>query len=149
MSVSLELLNSDPPLGRVTAGLQLARAEIDPDHRTQHQQADKIADRRMGGTQMPSYRVCFMNEIPRNEKLFRCCQRSIIIQSARTPERAIEAAKKRFAKLEGICDWKIHAALIEIEPIDSATKPGDAPASQETRLFSHKRKTPKSALAEK
>jgi hypothetical protein len=67
---------------------------------------------------MPSYRVCFINEIPRNEKLFRCCQRSIIIRSARTPERAIEAAKKRFARLEGIRDWKIHAALIEIEPID-------------------------------
>jgi hypothetical protein len=34
---------------------------------------------------MPSYRVCFINEIPRNEKLFRCCQRSIFIRSARTP----------------------------------------------------------------
>ena len=95
---------------------------------------------------MPSYRVCFINEIPRNAQLFRCCQRSIIIRSARTPERAIEAAKKRFARLEGICDWKIHAALIEIEPIDTETKPGDASASQKTRALSHKRKTPKSAL---
>ena len=67
---------------------------------------------------MLSYRVCFINEIPRNERLFRCCQRSIIIRSARTPERAIEAAKKRFARLEGISNWKIHAALIEIERID-------------------------------
>ena len=67
---------------------------------------------------MPSYRVRFINEIPRNERLFRCCQRSIIVRSARTPERAIEAAKKRFARLEGISNWKIHAALIEIEPID-------------------------------
>jgi hypothetical protein len=67
---------------------------------------------------MPSYRVRFINEIPRNERLFRCCQRSIIIRSARTPERAIEAAKKRFARLEGISNWKIHAALIEAEPID-------------------------------
>ena len=66
---------------------------------------------------MPSYRVRFINEIPRNERLFRCCQRSIIIRSARTRERAIEAAKKRFARLEGISNWKIHAALIEIEPI--------------------------------
>ena len=71
---------------------------------------------------MPSYRVCFINEIPRNEKLFRCCQRSIIIRSARTPERAIEAAKKRFARLEGIRDWKIHAALIEIEPVEVEAK---------------------------
>jgi hypothetical protein len=67
---------------------------------------------------MPSYRVRFINEIPRNERLFRCCQRSIIIRSARTPERAIEAAKKRFARLEGISNWKIHAALIEAESID-------------------------------
>jgi hypothetical protein len=67
---------------------------------------------------MPSYRVCFINEIPRDSKLFRCCQRSIVIRSARSPERAIEAAKKRFAKLEGIHDWKIHAGMIEIEEID-------------------------------
>jgi hypothetical protein len=71
---------------------------------------------------MPTYRVCFINDIPRNEKLLRC-QRSIIIRSARTPERAVEAAKKRFARLEGIRNWKIHAALIEIEPIVIETKP--------------------------
>ncbi len=66
---------------------------------------------------MPSYRVRFTNEIPRNERLFRCCQRSIIVRSARSPERAIAAAKKRFARREGISNWKIHAALIEVEPI--------------------------------
>ena len=68
---------------------------------------------------MPSYRVSFINEIPRNQKLFRCCQRMITIRSARTPERAVEAAKKRFARLEGIRNWKIHAALIAIEPIET------------------------------
>jgi hypothetical protein len=73
----------------------------------------------MGGSgSMTSYRVCFFNEIPRNDRLFKCCQRSIVIRAARTPERAIEAAKKRFARLEGIRDWKIHAGLIEIEPIE-------------------------------
>jgi hypothetical protein len=66
---------------------------------------------------MPSYRVCFFNQIPRNNRLFRCCQRSIVIRRAHTPERAIEAAKKRFARAEGIRDWNIHASLIEIEPI--------------------------------
>jgi hypothetical protein len=73
---------------------------------------------------MSSYRVSFINEIPRNEKLFRCCQRSIIIRSARISERAIEAAKKRFIRLEGIRDWKIHAARIEIDPIEVETKSG-------------------------
>ena len=67
---------------------------------------------------MPSYRVCFMNEIPRADKLFRCCQRSIVIRSAPSAEQAVEAAKKQFAELEGIRDWKIHAALIEVEAID-------------------------------
>jgi hypothetical protein len=67
---------------------------------------------------MPSYRVCFMNEIPRNDKLFRCCQRSIIIRSAASAEGAVEVAKKQFAELEGIRDWKIHAGLIEVEAID-------------------------------
>ncbi|HTW87010.1 MAG TPA: hypothetical protein VMD75_03285 [Candidatus Binataceae bacterium] len=67
---------------------------------------------------MTSYRVCFMNEFPRNDKLFRCCQRSVLIRSARSRERALKAAKKRFARLEGIPHWKIHASFIEIEPVD-------------------------------
>jgi hypothetical protein len=67
--------------------------------------------------------VCFINEIPRNDKLFRCCQRSIIIQSAPTAEWAVEAAKKQFARPEGIKNWNIHAALIEIEPIVLEGKP--------------------------
>jgi hypothetical protein len=83
----------------------------------------------MEGT-MPSYCVRFINEIPRNERLFHCCQRSIVIRSARSPERAVEAAKKRFARLEGIRDWKIHATLIEMEPIDTETKPQRATAIQ-------------------
>jgi hypothetical protein len=73
---------------------------------------------------MPSYRVCFMNEIPRNDKLFRCCQRSIIIRSAASAEGAVEVAKKQFAELEGIRDWKIHAGLIEVEAIDLEAEPG-------------------------
>ena len=72
---------------------------------------------------MTSYRVRFMNEIPRNDKLFRCCQRSIIIRSAPSAERAVEAAKKQFAELEGVRDWKIHAALIEVEPMDLEAEP--------------------------
>ena len=72
---------------------------------------------------MPSYRVCFMNEIPRNDKLFHCCQRSIIVNSAPSDEQAVEAAKKQFAELEGIRDWKIHAAFIEVEAVDLGPEP--------------------------
>ena len=88
---------------------------------------------------MPSYRVSFVNEIPRNEKLFRCCQRSILIRSARTRERAVEAAKKRFARLEGISNWKIHAALIEIEPVDSEAEPERATPAQRKKRVVRKR----------
>jgi len=76
---------------------------------------------------MPSYRVCFMNEIPRNDRLFRCCQRSILIRSAPNIERALEAAKQEFAELEGIRDWKIHATRIEIEPVDLKAEPERLP----------------------
>ena len=82
---------------------------------------------------MSSYRVCFMNEFPRNERVFRCCQRTIIIRSARNPERAVEAAKKRFTRLEGIRNWKIHAALIEIEPVDLRSIPKTAGSRREGR----------------
>ena len=75
---------------------------------------------------MPSYRVSFINDIPRNEKLFHCCQRSIVIRAARSRERAVEAAKKRFARLEGICNWSIHAGRIDLEVIDLPAKPDDA-----------------------
>ena len=75
---------------------------------------------------MLSYRVSFINDIPRNEKLFHCCQRSIVIRAARSRERTVEAAKKRFARLEGICNWSIHAGRIELEVIDLPAKPGDA-----------------------
>ncbi len=32
-------------------------------------------------------------------------------------------AKKQFAELEGIRDWKIHAGLIEVEAIDLEAEP--------------------------
>jgi hypothetical protein len=36
---------------------------------------------------------------------------------------SLEAAKQEFAELEGIRDWKIHAAVIEIEPVEPRTEP--------------------------
>ena len=86
---------------------------------------------------MPGYRVCFFNEIPRDGRLFRCCQRSIVIRAARTPERAIEAGKKRFARLEGVRDWKIHASLVEIEPIAAQPTPRN-PAATPARKHAHR-----------
>lgn len=71
----------------------------------------------------PVYRVCFLNEIARSNTIVRPCQRAIIIRSARSRERAIEAAKKRFARLEGIRDWRDHAKMIEVSTIDCSADP--------------------------
>jgi hypothetical protein len=65
-----------------------------------------------------SYRVCFFNNIPRNERLFKCCQRSIVVRSAASPEQAVEVAKEEFVRLEGVRDWRFHAAVIEVEMMD-------------------------------
>ena len=66
----------------------------------------------------PVYRVCFLNEFARFNTVVRACQRAILIRSARSRERAIEAAKKRFARLEGIRDWRDHAKIIEVSMIE-------------------------------
>jgi hypothetical protein len=67
---------------------------------------------------MTSYRVDFMNEFARNRRIHEVCQRSIVVRSAPSPEQAGETAKTHFARLEGIRDWRIHAATIEVVPIE-------------------------------
>jgi hypothetical protein len=61
----------------------------------------------------------FLNEFARFNTVVRPCQRAIIIRSARSRERAIEAAKKRFARLKGIRDWRDHAKIIEVSTIEN------------------------------
>jgi hypothetical protein len=78
----------------------------------------------------PVYRVCFLNEFAKFSNVVRPCQRTIIIRSARSRERAIEAAKKRFARLEGIRDWRTHAKIIEVSIVDAY------PLSRSGRLLS-------------
>jgi hypothetical protein len=60
-----------------------------------------------------SYRVCFMNRFARGSNTTTACQRTVVIPSAASREAAIDAAKQRFAALEGIRDWQIHASFIE------------------------------------
>jgi len=62
--------------------------------------------------------VCFLDEFARFDTVVRACQRAIVIRCAPSRERAIEAAKKRFARLEGIRDWRDHARIIEVSTID-------------------------------
>jgi hypothetical protein len=60
----------------------------------------------------------------RFDTVVRPCQRAIIIRSARSRERAIEVAKKRFARLEDIRDWHDHTKFIEVSMIDAVQPPG-------------------------
>jgi hypothetical protein len=68
----------------------------------------------------PMYRVRFCNEFARGAVVVKACQRTVVIRSARSRERAVEAAKKRFARLEGIRDWRTHAQTIEVETLQTA-----------------------------
>jgi hypothetical protein len=42
-------------------------------------------------------------------------QQSIVIRRARSVERAIEAAKRRFERLCHAVDWRLHADGVELE----------------------------------
>ena len=81
---------------------------------------------------MTAYRVSFFNELTNSRgTLYKVCQRSVEIRTARTLDRAVEAAKKRFARLEHVGEWRLHARLFEVEPLAEAQE-GDAPAADTT-----------------
>ncbi|MGH7095802.1 MAG: hypothetical protein ACREFB_20015 [Stellaceae bacterium] len=93
---------------------------------------EKGALRRLPGAQQPDqaapptcqgrgpiYRVHFKNRFARDGRVFMACQRSVDIRLAKSRERAIEAAKKRFARLEHITHWHLHASMIEVEITES------------------------------
>jgi hypothetical protein len=78
------------------------------------------------------YRVCFLNRFARGRNTITACQRSIVIPSTASREIAIEAAKQRFAELEGIPNWQIHASFIEAGLLDedaAARREDDGPRS--------------------
>ena len=45
---------------------------------------------------------------------------SVVVRSARNPDRALRAAKIRFARLFGAPDWRVRADAAEIEQLGSA-----------------------------
>ena len=70
---------------------------------------------------MTAYRVSFFNELTNSRgTLYKVCQRSVEIRTARSLDRAVEAAKKRFARLENVGEWRLHARLFEVEPLVEA-----------------------------
>jgi hypothetical protein len=65
---------------------------------------------------MSRYRVSFFkNLLSSDGHQFRCLQQSIVIRRARSVDRAIEAAKRRFERYCHLADWKLHADGVELE----------------------------------
>jgi hypothetical protein len=63
-----------------------------------------------------NYRVSFFKNLLSDDgHEFRCLQQSIVIRRARSVERAVEAAKHRFARLCHVVDWRLHADGVELE----------------------------------
>jgi len=65
---------------------------------------------------MSAYRVTFLRKLRnvRGEPV-QAEYRAIGIRVAREPERAVAAAKKRFARLEGVTHWRLRADYVDID----------------------------------
>ena len=83
----------------------------------------------------PIYRVHFKNHFARGGGVHTPDQRAIDIHSAKSRDRAIQAAKKRFARREGITDWQIRASIIEVEEIAAAPAGGSGAGDPGARRF--------------
>jgi hypothetical protein len=70
---------------------------------------------------MSAYRVTFVRKLTnvRGEPA-QAEYRAIGIELARDPERAVAAAKKRFARLEGVTHWRLRADYVDIDEIAEA-----------------------------
>jgi len=65
---------------------------------------------------MPSYKISFSKDLLNcNGHRFKCLQKAIEIRRARSVERAVRAAERRFARLHRVRDWKLYADLLEVE----------------------------------
>jgi hypothetical protein len=68
---------------------------------------------------MDTYRVRFFKKVSSHGKTVDVCQRSIDIRSAPSPGRAVEVAKQRFARLENVADWLMHADYVEVDGLSA------------------------------
>ena len=57
----------------------------------------------------------FKNLLGFHGQTSRCLQQAIVIRRAKSVERAVEAAKRRFERRCHVADWSLHADGVEIE----------------------------------
>jgi hypothetical protein len=73
---------------------------------------------------MTTYRVSFFNDLVNcYGRAAQVWQRTIEIHRARSEDRALEAAKRRFARAEKVACWDLRARRFEVEAIEEAPAP--------------------------
>jgi hypothetical protein len=91
---------------------------------------------------MNTYYVNFFKSlIGCNGRLVKAPQGSIEIHSARTRERAVQAAQRRFARLKHISDWSIYADKLEVITLPAEQVAAGGVTSPATKAVA-KRHTP-------
>ncbi|HTT81698.1 MAG TPA: hypothetical protein VMF86_18700 [Stellaceae bacterium] len=58
-------------------------------------------------------RVCFFNHFARGSGTTTPRQRAVVICGAESRDEAAAAARERFAEIEGVADWHLHATTID------------------------------------
>jgi hypothetical protein len=72
---------------------------------------------------MQGFRVKFLNRLLSSDgHQFKCLQRVIPIRVAKSRDRAIRAAQRRFEKAEHVSNWRHHAQSFEVEEADGAPR---------------------------
>ena len=72
---------------------------------------------------MAQYRATFFKNLVNSEgHQFKCLQGTFEIRRAKSPERALEAAERRFDRTEKTDDWTLFADLLEMERFGSERK---------------------------
>jgi len=65
---------------------------------------------------MSVYLVTFLKNILSSDgHQFKCLQQEIAIRRAKSIDRAVEAAERRFERIRDVPDWKLHADTLELE----------------------------------
>jgi hypothetical protein len=73
---------------------------------------------------MCRYRVSFFkNLVSIDGRTHRCLQQSVVVRRARSVERALEAAKRRYERHCEVADWRLHADGVELE-VELSSRPG-------------------------
>ena len=83
---------------------------------------------------MNAYRVSFYKKLTNSYGMpFNVCQRSIEIHRARTPERAVAAAKFRFERRESVSKWFLYADYVEVDALEVSAPAVTGPEVAEVR----------------